>query len=319
MTGVMKYFLIPGRTAVWIFFGLSGYVIFYGFESGRYRMNLADIKAFYINRFLRIYPLFILCSLSVLVIKYIKHLDLPNVDLSFIRSQFFVIQYVHQYDLNGVFWTLGVEMWFYFLAPVFYLIFRRVNDLRIAVGLYFLLFSFGILEALYFGTADVRTLTSNLNHFFVGYMGIKFGPAIYSKFANFTHGQILTLSFFAFLCSAICMGLGIEFFHINLFFTVGSLATDIGIFLVLMLQPRLELTRTSNFLIEKLLLLGVISYGVYVWHAVIVLVLDIDVTKAGHLATHFAMLASVILAKVIYDNYEKKFLSMKKYNHVSII
>src|SRR4051812_42359896 len=61
---------IPGRTAVWMFFGISGYVIAYGFIAKRYSLIGKDIKAFYINRFLRIYPLFLLLSLVTLVTAY---------------------------------------------------------------------------------------------------------------------------------------------------------------------------------------------------------------------------------------------------------
>lgn len=53
----------PGRTAVWLFFGLSGYVIAYGFVHKRYKLTNADLQDFYINRFLRIYPLFLVLSL----------------------------------------------------------------------------------------------------------------------------------------------------------------------------------------------------------------------------------------------------------------
>ena len=55
---------IPGRTAVWIFFGISGYVISYGFIHKKYSFNFSSLKNFYTNRLLRIYPLFICISLS---------------------------------------------------------------------------------------------------------------------------------------------------------------------------------------------------------------------------------------------------------------
>jgi peptidoglycan/LPS O-acetylase OafA/YrhL len=53
---------IPGRTTVWVFFGISGYVIAYGFLHGRYLLDGPGLKHFYLNRFLRIYPLFALLS-----------------------------------------------------------------------------------------------------------------------------------------------------------------------------------------------------------------------------------------------------------------
>ena len=57
-------FNTSGRTAVWLFFGISGYVIAYGFIHGRYRLVRSDLLQFYWNRFLRLYPLFF--TLSVL-------------------------------------------------------------------------------------------------------------------------------------------------------------------------------------------------------------------------------------------------------------
>ena len=307
VTGPMAYFLIPGRTAVWIFFGLSGYVIFYGFESGRYNFNYEALKDFYRNRFLRIYPLFFLCSVSVLIIKYLKHQEIPSLSFNFFTSQFFAIQYSHLYELNGVFWTLGVEMWFYLLAPIFYFGLKRIKNLSTAAGIYIILFLLILVEAFLFKSPDVRTLTSNLTHFFVGFVALKFGPNIYKKANKFTDMQIFCLSFMAFLSTAILMTVDFK-----LFYTVGSILTDFGIFLILMMQPKFELKRTSSVVIKNLLLLGVLSYGVYVWHAVVVLIFDIDVTKVGFLQTHFAMLVALVMAKIGYDNYEKKFLLLKK-------
>jgi len=51
-----------GRVAVWLFFGISGYVIAYGFVHGRYRLTPSELTSFYRNRFLRLYPLFIVLS-----------------------------------------------------------------------------------------------------------------------------------------------------------------------------------------------------------------------------------------------------------------
>lgn len=60
---------IPRRTAVWIFFGISGYVISYGFIHKKYSFSFNSLKNFYTNRLLRIYPLFIciLISISLLI------------------------------------------------------------------------------------------------------------------------------------------------------------------------------------------------------------------------------------------------------------
>lgn len=314
VSNFLKYVLIPGRTAVWIFFGLSGYVIFYGFQSGKYSLSFSDVKQFYKNRFLRIYPLFLLCTIVVLLIRLLKGQALPTLDSHFLLTQILTIQYIHTYELNGVFWTLGVEMWFYLLAPIFYWILRPIQSLRVAIGIYILLFSVSVLETSYLQTPDVRTLTSNLGHFFVGFMAVRFGPTLAPKL-KLSNVQILTLAFLTFLLSASFMGLGSRFYGVRLFYTFGAVAVDLGIFLVLMLQPKLELKSTSQFFLKSLLTLGVISYGVYVWHPVVLLVFDIDVTKTTRFVIYGAMLASLVLAWVVYKIYEQRFLSYKRYNN----
>jgi peptidoglycan/LPS O-acetylase OafA/YrhL len=113
---------VPGRTAVWIFFGISGYVIAYGFLRRRYLIDGAGLKHFYLNRFLRIYPLFLLLSvlgwLTIWANSGVNPLewrDLPG--------QFFGLQFDHAYKLNGVFWTLGLEIQFYAMAPALVILF----------------------------------------------------------------------------------------------------------------------------------------------------------------------------------------------------
>lgn len=313
VSNLLQYVLVPGRTAVWIFFGLSGYVIFHGFQSGKYSLSLLDLKQFYRNRFLRIYPLFLLCSIVILLIKLLKDQAVPVLDLPFILTQILAIQYIHVYELNGVFWTLGIEMWFYLLAPLFYWMLRRVQSMRIAIAIYIFLFSLSVLEARYLQTPDVRTLTSNLGHFFVGFAAVRFGPALAAKL-RLSNPTVLILAFLTFVFSASCMTMGPRFFGIHLFYTLGAVAVDLGIFLVLLIQPKLELKRTSQAVIKNLLTLGIISYGVYVWHSVVLLAFDIDVQKAGRPMIYGSMLVTLALAWVVYQLYEQRFLSYKKYN-----
>lgn len=56
--GELPLINIPGRVAVWVFFGISGYVISLGFFKYRYKLTRSSLLFFYMNRALRIYPLF---------------------------------------------------------------------------------------------------------------------------------------------------------------------------------------------------------------------------------------------------------------------
>ncbi len=108
---------IPGRTAVWVFFGISGYVIAYGFLRKRYALTGAGLRHFYLNRFLRIYPLFLTLSLLAWVTIWATVGTSP-IGWSDLPSQLLALQFNHDYKLNGVFWTLGLEIHFYLLAPI---------------------------------------------------------------------------------------------------------------------------------------------------------------------------------------------------------
>ncbi len=314
---IFRYILIPGRTAVWIFFGLSGYVIFHGFESGKYQLLISDLKRFYRNRFLRIYPLFLLCTASVLLIKLAKEQTLPTIDLHFFLTQILAIQYVHVYELNGVFWTLGIEMWFYLLAPLFYLILRSIHRIRVAIAIYIFLLILVVLETKIFKTPDVRTLTSNLCHFFIGFTAIRFGVRLHS-ILKWSNTRILSLAFLAFIFSGFCMGIAQRFSSFHPFYTFGVLAVDAGILLVLMLQPTLEIKTSSNLFINGLLFLGAISYGVYVWHSVVVQTfIDIDINKVERLVIYGIMFLTLVWAWIVYKFYEVRFLAHKKYRATS--
>lgn len=110
-------FNLPGRTAIIIFFGMSGYVISHGFVFEKYSFNKIDLKIFYQRRLLRIMPLFILISITTLIYRYFLNSEWV-ITTDKILPELFMIQYNHQYSLNGVFWTLGIEMQFYLIAIV---------------------------------------------------------------------------------------------------------------------------------------------------------------------------------------------------------
>jgi len=159
---------IPGRTAVWIFFGISGYVICYGFIHQKYSYSFNGLKNFCINRILRIYPLYICISLIAWAIEYslsgVNPLGLKN-----LHSQILGLQFNHSYILNGVFWTLGVEIHFYLIAPALCLPFVILSKRQILIGGFlFYLALVGLQDFLvikYGWNYDGRNIISNLPHF----------------------------------------------------------------------------------------------------------------------------------------------------------
>ena len=167
---------IPGRVAVWVFYGISGYVICYGFITNKYNFNLGSLRDFYINRLLKIYPLFIFLGILVCATEFALNGNSP-IQWADVPAEFFAFQFNQEYRLNGPFWTLGIELQFYLIAPfvllpLFTFITNKSHRLSSVFALYTFSLLFHIFAYLKYGwTFDGRNIISNLCHFLAGIFG----------------------------------------------------------------------------------------------------------------------------------------------------
>ncbi|MGN2671747.1 acyltransferase family protein [Aliivibrio fischeri] len=101
-----------GFVGVYIFFFISGFVIW---DS----VSTKSIKQFIINRIFRLYPLY---WISVLISSYLLIVIFKlDIDLITILSNLTMLQKViGEPDLDGVYWTLFVEILFYFWVCLFF-------------------------------------------------------------------------------------------------------------------------------------------------------------------------------------------------------
>jgi len=251
----------PGRTAVWLFFGISGYVIAYGFIHGRYRLVRQDLAKFYRNRFLRIYPLFLALSVLAWATMWWKSGASP-IGPSDIPAQFLAVQFNQAYILSGVFWTLGVEFHFYLIAPllVWPLLSERRRPALCAAALY------GITLAGYVGLAlgwgvDQRNVLGNLPHFVAGMIACRIVSSPWSVSLPLR----VTVP-----AAIILLGLTNWFYQrsAELYWSAGVMMIDLAIVLFVLAHASLT-TRTSILahpMYRPLWWLGTLSYGLYAWH-----------------------------------------------------
>lgn len=113
-----------GEVAVWIFFALSGYLMGKAFYSGRYSIDSAGVINFFRNRILRIFPLYYFSTLILCLFVVPDVLQIENWGYLF-RTLTFTYNYSQPAGVNGVLWSLAVEVQFYLCVPFIYAYFKN--------------------------------------------------------------------------------------------------------------------------------------------------------------------------------------------------
>lgn len=114
----VPYLFGQGWLGVNLFFVLSGFVLFRPYRLGvRAFQSWNDVKTFYVRRFLRLYPLFVVsCAVSVLI-KGVTPDNLWELVETVTTLWLFTGTEIGP-PLNWVLWSLQVEVWFSLLFPL---------------------------------------------------------------------------------------------------------------------------------------------------------------------------------------------------------
>jgi peptidoglycan/LPS O-acetylase OafA/YrhL len=134
----VPYLFGQGWLGVNIFFALSGFVLFRPYLLRERALDSwDDVKAFYVRRFLRLYPLLLVsCTVSVLI----KGVTLENLWqlVEIVTTLRLFLETEIAPPLNWVLWSLLVEIWFSLLFPFAVWSIERFGYMRtgfvIAVG-----------------------------------------------------------------------------------------------------------------------------------------------------------------------------------------
>ena len=272
VSGINSYFMhffswLPG---VPIFFFISGFLISASFERN------TNLRIYFINRLLRIYPGLWVCFLVGVISVWttgffgtIEKIDIMSW-VSWIMAQvslgqFYNPDFLRGYGigaLNGSLWTIPVELQFYLCLPVLYFLGRRFG---VWPSVLFVLLS--VLSSLWL------QFNSDFSHF-VWYKLFK--VTLLPYFYMFSLGMlcwqlfdklkpIIEGRFFYWLGAFIVCCLLIEYFG-------GTVGGNHPHFLVLILYPFLILSLAFTFpdLSGKVLKGNDLSYGIYIYHALVI-------------------------------------------------
>ncbi|WP_341228573.1 acyltransferase [uncultured Arcticibacterium sp.] len=267
---VISYF--PG---VPIFFTISGFLIYKSIER-----NSHDLKRYFKNRLIRIFPALFICLLfTVILLASSNELTFPDFfSASFwlwIAAQLSIFQFYKMPSLatwgvghpNGSLWSISVELQYYFFLPLLFLSVFKWRKTKLVQNLTFLFL--GLLSLVYASYQKTVILESEMAGNIMGVILFNYlyffciGILIYINFefiSKFLKNKgLFWLVFFVSytLIFRNWLGLFDNIYEVSAYGFLG--ATLLGI-------ATISLTYTAPSLSNKLLRGNDISYGMYIFH-----------------------------------------------------
>jgi len=266
---IWAYPFIEGQAAVILFFVLSGFVIYYSSEKAKQNRQL-KFKDYFIKRFRRIYPIFLVSLIVAYCATSISNKTLMPFDGHNLTGNLFNLQDIKRipgmwfkpYYGNNPLWSLSYEWWFYLLFfPVFKYAAANVQKYY-ALGISVV----GFITFLLYN----NKISITLEYFFIWWSGVELCRAWLAK-GTIDFKSYLNI-FAGYTVMIILCGLQV-FFHkgrLNVdnhpvielrHYGYGIIIITIGI-----------LWRMKNFIgykyiLRPFLIFSSMSYGIYVFHA----------------------------------------------------
>lgn len=307
--GVWSIVNVSGTQCVWMFFTLSGYLVSYGFVSGRYDAEKArDVTSYVLARVLRIVPLYALVGVATFVALSIRDgtwVHPGSLDWGRLAASLTFVDTAKA--IPGLFWTLVLEMRFYALVPAIVWLLRRAR-----VGLTTQLVIYALLVCvplIHFYTIrpslDDRTMLGCASHFFAGYIV----HDIWIMSAQPESRRASTIPGLAFV-GLVALGYTTYLSHESriAFWLAGSVLSDVSAVCMLLVHKCLEERRALAGPVSiGLGMLGTLAYGIYGWHGALLMIVP---SMVGHLAVVAS--ATLALSALSYRFVERPALGLRR-------
>lgn len=299
---------------VTIFFVLSGFLITYLLQIEKDKQEI-NIKKFYLRRILRIWPLYYLYLIAVLITLIV----FKNEFVSFYKLIFYVffaanIPFIFNFSLPFLhhFWSIGVEEQFYSFWP--WIIKKVKNNLvLILIGLIFLQNCIRVVLWYFYPFTPIATF-SVVNRFDCMMIG-GLGAILYLN-KNVLFLKIIDNVYSQFMALFIIGLLIINKFHINAIidtFIVSIVALTIIIGQI-NIKNRLVNLNTSFFDF-----FGKISFGIYVYHPLLIfyctlLLKDVKMQSSIKYILVYGSVftVTIIVSYLSFTYFEKGFIKLKE-------
>jgi peptidoglycan/LPS O-acetylase OafA/YrhL len=313
MGNVVESIIHLGWMGVPVFLFISGYSL----GNGKIGMSV-NIKNFYINRILRIYPLYIICAIMLLFTHKLS-------GEQFISILLMQTQTIPKLSAFAILWTIQLEFFCYLLFPI---LVKNLQDNIYAI--YIFLFFFLVRIFLYFLPLEIvfnlsySSLFGGATLFAAGILATRVSPPKSKRFSLFL--LILGVTLTILLMSLFYNFAGDHGFELNNQKFLSSLITlpeIVSLFVMLIIVGLRGLKLKFKNLPSRFLThTGRISYSGYVFHMFIldffIRVVDLNsLSKAGLVSSYisvficyFALL--LIFSHISYKAIELPFLNSRK-------
>jgi peptidoglycan/LPS O-acetylase OafA/YrhL len=303
-TALKVLYLFPG---VPVFFVISGYLI-----SASYERN-NSLKNYIRNRALRIYPGLWGCIILTVIVFTITGVNFFNKEtLTWLPAQLLGAIYTPGFlsnygygSYNGSLWTIPVELQFYIMLPLCFLLSpkKKINTWFIILFIIFVGLTLVYNKTLYYNPLHEKEKVTKLiyhsfiPHFYLFLLGVIFQRLrIYSS--KFIYGKALYwivpyVAFSMFFFDRIDAAYFTVMQYIFLAFTLLSMAY------------------TLPTLANKLLRKNDISYGIYIYHGMIITVV-VQLQLVPYFNLVYLIAGTIIMATLSWLFIEKPFIKRKE-------
>ncbi|MDQ2834410.1 MAG: acyltransferase [Acidobacteriota bacterium] len=326
-SGPLDTFRIAGALGVCLFFLLSSYLITELLEREKRQSGAIHLKAFYIRRGLRIWPLY----LTVLVFDYLLQRHLHPGTFTTSRLLAFLFAAGNWYDarygfintFSMVLWSIPVEEQFYILWPSARKYLHRSGAILFSLAM----FAASYVALAYLCRTGARVSTAIWANSFVQFQFFSSGALLALTLRGRIPKLHPLLRLLLFFIGLGLLGAAQQFFQIKDEAAIGRFHLVAPAYLIanfgciLLLLSFLGEARLGN--LRPLVYLGKISFGLYVFHwamlraAVHILPFllrghQIARTTANALELALAFVLTVLLASLSYRFFEAPILRYKK-------
>lgn len=300
--GFFKY----GYLGVHLFFIISGFVISLSIKK-------RSLIVFWISRISRLYPIYWLAVLITFIV--IIFFGLPRYNTTFKQFVFNLSMfqnYIGIKNIDGVYWTLFIEMKFYIFVISFYLLLNKLKEIKLD----YLIYTWLLLSILHIYLNNIYIFRI-ANFFFIlewssfFIAGIIFYQ-IYENKINLKYSILLFLSFSISIYYSIS-----EIKELNLHFNTifSPLVVSCFVLLSYLLMLLVSCNKLNSINSSKLTKLGMLTYPLYLIHQNIGFIIFNNLVN--HINKYVLVISTIILmiflSYILNSYYELKMSNYLKY------